>query len=186
MQDFHISMIPNTGKNFTNIHWLRVTCCGWSIMELPNEASFLLPTVTMITVKMCFTRVHSSSYQEIMQPIKPNYNWENEVKQIKISEGNLSQSCILCQLLSTKTLASGSKCIKHISVFLLVFALCMLNKCDLFNFFVSLKPSWMGSLDMLCYNLLNLKNKITKIKHKKIFDGPSKILKYISWPIIYA
>ena len=135
MQDFHISMIPNTGKNFTNIHWLRVTCCGWSIMELPNEASFLLPTVTMITVKMCFTRVHSSSYQEIMQPIKPNYNWENEVKQIKISEGNLSQSCILCQLLSTKTLASRSKCIKHILVFSLLFALYLLSKCDLFNFF---------------------------------------------------
>ena len=30
---------------------------------------------------------------------------------------------------------------------------------------------------------LNLKNKITKIEHKKIFCGPSKILKNISWPI---
>ena len=54
---------------------------------------------------------------KIMQPISPNYNWENGVKQIKITEENLSQSCILCQLLRTKTLASGSKCIKHFFYF---------------------------------------------------------------------
>ena len=41
----------------------------------------------------------------------------------------------------------------------------------------------MASLDILCSNLLNLKNKITKIEHKNIFCGPSKILKNISWPI---
>ena len=41
----------------------------------------------------------------------------------------------------------------------------------------------MASLGILCYNALNLKNKITKIEHKKIFPGPSKILKNISWPI---
>ena len=34
----------------------------------------------------------------------------------------------------------------------------------------------MGSLDILRSNPLNLKNKITKIEHKKIFCGPSKIL----------
>ena len=27
-----------------------------------------------------------------MEPISPNYNWENEVKQLKIMEENLSQS----------------------------------------------------------------------------------------------
>ena len=41
----------------------------------------------------------------------------------------------------------------------------------------------MASLDFLCSNPLNLKNKIMKIEHKKIFCGPSKILKNISWPI---
>ena len=41
----------------------------------------------------------------------------------------------------------------------------------------------MASLDILCSNFLNLKNNITKIEHKKIFCGPSKILKNISWPI---
>ena len=41
----------------------------------------------------------------------------------------------------------------------------------------------MASLDISCSNLLNLKNKITKIEHKKIFCGPSKTLKNISWPI---
>ena len=41
----------------------------------------------------------------------------------------------------------------------------------------------MASLDILCSNPLNLKNKITKIGHKKIFCGPSKILRNISCPI---
>ena len=52
----------------------------------------------------------------------------------------------------------------------------------------------MSSLDILCFNPFNLKNKIMKIEHKEIFCGPkiehkeifcgpSKILKSISWPI---
>ena len=41
----------------------------------------------------------------------------------------------------------------------------------------------MASLDILFFNPFNLKNKIMKIEHKKIFRGPSKILKNISWPI---
>ena len=40
----------------------------------------------------------------------------------------------------------------------------------------------MAILDILRSNPLNLKNKITKIEHKKIFCGPSNILKNISWP----
>ena len=39
----------------------------------------------------------------------------------------------------------------------------------------------MASLDILCFNYFNLKNKILKIEHKEIFRGPSKILKNISW-----
>ena len=70
------------------------------------------------------------------------------------------QSCILCQLLRTKSLASGSKCIKY------------------FFFF-----HYLPYLASFCTNPLNLKNKITKIDHKKIFCGPSKVLKNISWPI---
>ena len=41
----------------------------------------------------------------------------------------------------------------------------------------------MVSLDILCFNPFNLKKKIMKIEHKKIFCGPSKILKNISWLI---
>ena len=41
----------------------------------------------------------------------------------------------------------------------------------------------MASLDILCFNLFNLKNKIMITEHQKIFRGPSKILKNISWPI---
>ena len=121
-----------------------------------------------------------------MQPISPNYNWENGVKQIKITEENLSQSCILCQLLRTKTLASGSKCIKHFILFLPLFALYLLSgwvdviylRCLVF-----LKFPWWLVWIFCAPILLNLKNKITKIEHKKIFCGSSKILKNISWPI---
>ena len=35
----------------------------------------------------------------------------------------------------------------------------------------------MASLDILCFNPLNLKNKVMKKEHKEIFRGPSKILK---------
>ena len=41
----------------------------------------------------------------------------------------------------------------------------------------------MASLDILCFNHFNLKNKIMKIEQKKMFRGPSKLLKNISWPI---
>ena len=41
----------------------------------------------------------------------------------------------------------------------------------------------MANLDILCFNPFNLKDRIMKIEHKKIFRGPSKILKSISWPI---
>ena len=41
----------------------------------------------------------------------------------------------------------------------------------------------MASLYILCFNAFNLKNKIMKIELKKIFRGPSKILKNISWSI---
>ena len=41
----------------------------------------------------------------------------------------------------------------------------------------------MASLDILCSNPLKLKNKVTKIEHKKIFCGLSEILKNISRPV---
>ena len=48
-----------------------------------------------------------------MQSISPNHNWENGVKQIRLLKKIRHKSCNFCQLLRTKTLASGSKCIKH-------------------------------------------------------------------------
>ena len=41
----------------------------------------------------------------------------------------------------------------------------------------------MAGLDILYFNPFHLQNKIMKTEHKKIFRGPSKILKNISWPI---
>ena len=40
----------------------------------------------------------------------------------------------------------------------------------------------MARFDILCSNTLNLKNKNTKIEHKKIFCDPSKTLENISLP----
>ena len=56
----------------------------------------LLGTVAMITVKMYFIHFIAAvvkenySFIKIMQPINPNYTWENGVTQIKIAEENLS------------------------------------------------------------------------------------------------
>ena len=55
--------------------------------------------------------------------------------------------------------------------------------CDLFNMCSLSWISLMASLGILCSNPLSWKNEITKIEHKRIFCGLSKILKYISWPI---
>ena len=55
------------------------------------------------------------------------------MKQKKITEENLSESDILCQLLRTKSLASGSKCIKDFYLFLPLFSLYLLSRCDVFN-----------------------------------------------------
>ena len=94
----------------------------WPIMKLPIKHLFLLATVTMITVKILPIFIAAVareiySFIKIMQLISPNYNWENDVKQIQISKEHLSQSCILCWLPRTETLASLSKCIKHFGFF---------------------------------------------------------------------
>ena len=67
--------------------------------------------------------------------------------------------------------------------FLLLFHFYLLSGCDLFNMFCRSSISLMATLDNLCSNLLNIRNKIMNIKRKKIFCGPSKMLKYISCPI---
>ena len=107
---------------------VRMTCPGWFNMKFHNEAFYLLATVAMITVKVLPIFVAASVREthffiKIMQPISPNYNWEKGVKQIKITEENLSKSCILYQLLRKKTLVSGSKCIKYFFKFLPLFCL---------------------------------------------------------------
>ena len=111
---------------------------------------FLLAPVAIITVKMSFTHFHSSSVREtysfikIMQPVNPNYNWENEVKQIKNTEENLSQSCILCQLLRTKTLAPGSWCIKHFFYFYhYLLQICWMNIIYLTCLVFLKSPGWL-------------------------------------------
>ena len=80
----------------------------WMIWHGITQGSiFPLSNSSMITVKIFpifIAAVFRETYSfiKIMQPISPNYNWENGVKQIKITEENLSQSCILCRLLMVK------------------------------------------------------------------------------------
>ena len=139
-QDFHISMIPTTGKNFKKIHEIRVTYPEWFNMELPNEEFFDLRNRCYDHCKNVFsTHFHSSSCQGSIPSSKscnllaPTITEKVGLKKIKITAENLSKSCILCQLLSTKTLDSGSKCIKHFFLFLPLFALYLLSGCVLFN-----------------------------------------------------
>ena len=133
-------MIPTTGKNFKKIHKVRVACPDDSTWNYPIKNFFLLATVAVITVKMFFLPIviaavvrETHPFIKIMQPVSSNYNWENKVKQIKITEENLSQSCIFCQLLRTKTLASWWKFIKHFLLFLPLSALYLLSGRNLLN-----------------------------------------------------
>ena len=68
-----------------------------------------------------------------MRPNSPNYNLVNQVKPTKITEENLSQSCVLRQLLRTKTLALMIKMHQTFFLFLPLFALYLLSGCDLLN-----------------------------------------------------
>ena len=54
-----------------------------------------------------------------------------------------------------------------------LFTLYLLSRCDLFDITSFSLISLMASLDILHSNPLNVKNKITKIEHKKIFCGSS-------------
>ena len=75
-------------------------------MELPNEAFFLLVAMITVNILPIFIAVvvrETYFFIKIMLPIIPNYNWENGVKQINITEENLLQSGILYQLLRTMT-----------------------------------------------------------------------------------
>ena len=51
-----------------------------------------------------------------MQPISPNYRWENEAKKVKSSEEKLSKSCILCSVAKDKD--PSSRVEMHQEIFL--------------------------------------------------------------------
>ena len=69
-----------------------------------------------------------------MQPIRPNYNRQNEVKQIKITKESFSQSCILRQLLRPFFQGQNASNILFY-LFLPLFTLYLLRGCGLFNMY---------------------------------------------------
>ena len=92
-------------------------------MELPNEELFPFSNRCYDQLPILIAAIVRETYLFIksMQPISQNYNCRNLVKQIKIAEENLSQSCILCQLLRKKTLASGS------NIFFIFTTICLIS-----------------------------------------------------------
>ena len=132
-------MIPTTGKNCKKTHEERRTCPGWFNVELYNKTYFPLRIffAAMVTVKMSFTHFHSCIgnilLHQTMQPISLNYNWDNGVKQIKITAENLWQSCILCQLQRPQRRGQNAS-----SIFFIFTTICLISAewrsgCDLFN-----------------------------------------------------
>ena len=112
-------------------------------MELPNETFFPHSNHCydqFENVFYPFSAVVRETYSfiKIMQPISLNYNWEDGVKQIQITEENLSEKCILCQFVRTKALASGLKCMEHFffSLFYFSTTICLIS------------VEWMGGCDL--------------------------------------
>ena len=101
----------------------------------------------------------------------------------KITEENLSQKLYLVSIPKDKNPSIRIKMHHTFFSFLPLFALDLLSGYDVFNMSCLSEISLMASLDILFFNHFNLKNKIMKIEHKKIFCGPSKVLKNISWPM---
>ena len=121
-----------------------------------------------------------------MQSISPNYNWENGVKQIILLKKICHKSCILCQLLRTKTLASGSKCIKHFFYFYHYLPyICWVDVIYL-TCLVFLKSPWWLVWIFCAPTPLTYKIKLRKWNMRKCFMGHQKFWKIFHDPSIYA
>ena len=125
-------MIPTTSKKLKKIHEVRVTWTGWFNTGFFIEVFFPLSNRCYDHCKNVF---FPFSYKQLSGkhiPSSKSCNLlvqtiikKNGVKQIKTTEENLSRSCILCQLLRTKTLTSGSK---HVKQFFFIFTtICLIS-----------------------------------------------------------
>ena len=94
--------------------WHALDNLAWNY---PMKNFFLLATVAMIAVKMFLPIFIAAvvretySFNKIMQPISPNYNWENGVKQIKITEENCITKLYLVSIAKDKR--TRSTCTKQ-------------------------------------------------------------------------
>ena len=139
----------------------------------------------MITIKMSFTHFHSSSCQGNIFHHQNLATYQSKLQMRKQSQPDKDYGRKLAlkfHPLSIDKDKDRSIRFKMHQTFLFilpVFALYLLSACDLFNMSYLSAIFRMDSLDNLCSNFLNFKNKITKIENEKIFCDPSKNLKNI-------
>ena len=108
---YNLKNVKNTYGGVLLLVKLQALTCNITKSNTPPGVFFMF---FKLYKKYLIAQSIKYSFIRTMQPISPIYNWEIGVQQIKITEEKLSQSFILCQLLRTKTLASGSKCTKHL------------------------------------------------------------------------
>ena len=73
------------------------------------------------------------SFIKIMQFVSPNYNGENGVKKIRLTEENFSQKLYLVSIAKKKDPNIRVKMHQTFFLFLPLFVLYLLSGCDLFN-----------------------------------------------------
>ena len=78
-----------------HLHFLNLNNIVTQIFAVA-EATFDLTRLVFTLFFACQVYAHACWFTKSKPSISPNYNGENGVKQIKIIEENLSQSCILC------------------------------------------------------------------------------------------
>ena len=86
-----------------------------------------------------------------------------------VTKKNLSQKLHLVSIAKNKDPSIRVKMHQTFFLFLPLFALYLLSGCDLFHMSCLSKISLMARSDIFCFNHFNLKDKIMKIEHKKIF-----------------
>ena len=149
-------------------HWLLKKC---------------LSPISIATVFM-----ETTSFIRIMQPISPNYPWENGVKQIKRAEQKLSQSCIFWSIIKDKDFSSRVK--MHQKKFSLNFYLHLSYTCWVDVVYLTcltfLKSLWKPDETFCAQTILTWKLRLLKENIRKYFVAHQKFSKIFHDQLIYT